>query len=196
MASTSGSISAAGALMIISGILTVVCALVIFLALIMFGVGLIWLFPLYLGIREVIVGAQLAGGRYKEGAEGGAIMGIIGCVLTCNGLGLILEIIALVLIMQGKPSEDEFMVVERRVHAPPRASAVRPDPTQGTSEAASISFTSDKLPPLAHPEPPSPAPAPPSPSPEAPPPGAAPPPPLGPHQQAVNPRKDDDPSTS
>lgn len=104
-ARATGSHKAAGVLMILSGISTVCLALVLFLILALAGVGVFWLFPIYIGIREIITGIQLSSGTVPKGASGHAILGIVGSVLTCNVVGLICEIIATVLITSNEPEE-------------------------------------------------------------------------------------------
>lgn len=97
-ATTASNSTLAGALMIGSGVLTIMAAFGWFIGLIWVCVGVLWLIPLAVGVAEVFVGAAIMGGTPSERVRTVSVLGILAALFCGNLLGVVLEVTALVVM--------------------------------------------------------------------------------------------------
>ncbi|MEM9195057.1 MAG: hypothetical protein AAGF12_38150 [Myxococcota bacterium] len=95
-----------GIFMLISGIMNVLVSISFVLVFIWICVGVVWILPLAGGIFEIVVAAQIMGGKPQPNAKTAAIMGLISGVICFNVIGIVLEILALVQL--GKPEVAQY----------------------------------------------------------------------------------------
>ncbi len=123
----------AGTMMIISGAFNVMTSGAILLALLFSVIGLcvapIWVLTFAGGIMEIIIGAQISGGRPSSMGLSTAVVGLISAVCCGNMLGMILEILAMVSL--GKPEVKMWLADPTRPAIEPpggRPGPQRPPP--------------------------------------------------------------------
>jgi uncharacterized membrane protein YczE len=90
--------TAAGVLMIVSGLLTTAASFGIVATWGWFCVGLPWLVPMGVGLVEVVVGASVLGGDPKPSVRSMSVAGLLAAVMCGNLIGLVLEIAAQLLL--------------------------------------------------------------------------------------------------
>lgn len=88
--------TAAGAMMIASGLFTVIASGALFLSFVWVCVGIVWLVPLVVGIGEMMVGAAIMGGEPTPRVRLVSVLGILAALACGNLLGVGLEIGSLV----------------------------------------------------------------------------------------------------
>ncbi|MBN1334468.1 MAG: hypothetical protein JXB39_00750 [Deltaproteobacteria bacterium] len=96
-----------GLFMILSGALTILASLGWIGGLIWVCVGALWVFPLAMGIFEVVTGLAVYKGQYKANAKTVSILGIVAALLCGNVIGIVLEILSVVQL--GKPEVAAWM---------------------------------------------------------------------------------------
>ncbi|MEQ1508754.1 MAG: hypothetical protein ABMB14_41385 [Myxococcota bacterium] len=90
--------TAAGALMIGSGVFTVLASFGLFFTFVWVCVGVFWLIPMAVGVGEIAVGAAIMGGRPNHRVRGMSVAGLLSALLCGNLLGVGMELGALVLM--------------------------------------------------------------------------------------------------
>ncbi len=84
-----------GIMMVISGLLNILASLIWVFLLSVICVGVLWLVPLALGVWELITGTAMSNGTRQPNARLAAMAGLAAALLTCNVIGIALEIIAI-----------------------------------------------------------------------------------------------------
>jgi len=95
--------TASGALMIVSGVLTVLASSGLFLAFVWVCVGFFWLIPMAIGIAEIAVGAAVIGRTPNERARTVSVLGVLAALACGNLFGVALEIGALIAGSRARP---------------------------------------------------------------------------------------------
>lgn len=93
----------AGALMIVSGLLTVLASSALFLSFVWVCVGIVWLLPLAVGIGEIAVGAAIMGGQPNNRVRAVSVLGILSALACGNLIGVALEVGSLVMVSTAPP---------------------------------------------------------------------------------------------
>lgn len=90
--------TAAGLLMIVSGALTAGAAFTIVATLGWYCVGFLWLVPMFVGMAEVVIGANLIGSHPRSTVRSLSAAGLLAALLSGNLIGVLLEIAVQVLL--------------------------------------------------------------------------------------------------
>ena len=88
--------------MIICGGFNMLAAFLWILALGWMCMGLLWIFPLTLGVWEVVIGIAVRKGIPRPTVRIVSILGMLASLLTCNPLSIILEVVVLSLLTSKK----------------------------------------------------------------------------------------------
>lgn len=100
----------AGIFMLIAGITTTIPALIVVVTYGLLCFGLFWILPLVVGILEIVVGASVMGGQPKANAKLISSLGIAAAALSCNMVGLVLEILSVTYL--GKPEVENYLTLQ------------------------------------------------------------------------------------
>jgi hypothetical protein len=88
----------AGVAMLISGVFNLWIGAMLLVMLIWLCVGVFWIFPILVGIAEIVTGARMVAGQRVHSAVPVAALGVFASCVNFNVMSLAAEIIALALV--------------------------------------------------------------------------------------------------
>lgn len=91
----------AGIALLVAGTLNLWIGAILFLTMVWFCVGILWLFPIVIGMAELVTGIRMLTGKRVHSAVPVAALGVFASMMNFNVLSIAGEVIALALVTTG-----------------------------------------------------------------------------------------------
>lgn len=88
----------AGVAMLVSGVFNLWFGAMVFVMLVWVCIGFLWIFPILIGVLEIVTGARMLAGQRVHSALPVGALGVVASLLNFNVFSLAAEVVALALV--------------------------------------------------------------------------------------------------